>query len=123
VMELDAIIEKKIVKKSEAGRVNPRSIKYWNKTVSAALSYGLLSPVAEHHWIISSDCRRHSSTSVLRSASEHLLVLHPSQAVTVGLESFPFDLVAPFLLAILFVTSRFTRMRLRVEDWGDGATL
>jgi hypothetical protein len=28
VMELDAIIEKKIVKKSEAGRVNPRSIKY-----------------------------------------------------------------------------------------------
>jgi hypothetical protein len=76
-----------------------------------------------HHWIISLGCRRHSSTSVLRSALEHLLVPHPLPVVVAGLESFPFDLVVPFLLTILVVTSRFTRMLSGVEDWGKEVAL
>jgi hypothetical protein len=44
------------------------------------------------------------------------LVLHPSLAVAVGWESFPFILVATFLPAILVAMSHFTHMLSGAED-------
>jgi hypothetical protein len=120
VMKLDAIIEKKTAKeiRSWEGQSALNKILKQNNLLSP--SYGLLSPAAEHHWIISLGCRRHSSTSVLRSASEHLLVLHPSPAMAASLESFSFDLVVPFLLTILHEP---LHSRSGAEDWGNGAAL
>jgi hypothetical protein len=59
----------------------------------------------------------------LLGLQEAFIYHRPSPVVAAGLESFPFDLVVPFLLTILVITNRFTRVRSEAKDWGKEASL